>query len=275
LNETRVIMLTGCASGIGRRLATDLYARGHRIVATDIDQGSLEEWAREHWPDTDRTEVSRLDVREAESWEHALDRAEARFGRVDVLLNVAGHLVARWSHEMSLADVGLTLDVNVKGVVFGTNAVARRMIRDQGGHIVNVASIAGLTPVPGLAVYSASKHAVRAFSLSVAQELAPHGVSVTVVCPGPVDTPMVGSQLPRDEAALLFSGTRLLSVEEVSRAVIERVLTERPLEHLLTAPGSGQGQLAKLAGLLPELATWFGPLLARRGRRRQDDLRKS
>lgn len=275
MNDTRVMMLTGCASGIGRQLATDLYERGHRIVATDIDQEGLERWGRERWPDQERVELFRLDVREAESWERALDRATARFGRVDVLLNVAGYLVSRWSHEMSVSDAGLILDVNVKGVVFGTNAAVRRMIGWQGGHVVNIASIAGLAPVPGMAVYSASKHAVRAFSLSVAQELAPHGVSVTVVCPGPVDTPMVGSQLARDEAALLFSGTRLLSVEEVSRAVLERALKERPLELVLTAPGSGQGQLAKLAGLVPELASWVAPLLRRRGRRRQADLRKS
>jgi 3-oxoacyl-[acyl-carrier protein] reductase len=274
VKESRVMVLTGCASGIGRQLATDLYRLGHRIVATDVNDEGMREWGKTHWPDPDRVEVAKLDVREAESWEHVLDRAGERFGRVDALINVAGLLVARWAHEMSLAEVGLTIDVNVKGVMFGTNAAARRMIAQGGGHIVNVASIAGLTPVPGLAVYSASKHAVRGFSLSVAEELKRHGVFVTVVCPGPVDTPMLDQQLPFDEAALTFSGPRALTAEEVASAIIGRALVHRPMELVVTVPGSGQRQMAKLAGALPELATWLRPVLERKGKRQQKALRR-
>jgi len=274
VKESRVMVLTGCASGIGRQLATDLYRLGHRIVATDLNEDGMREWGRTHWPDSDRIEILKLDVREAESWERVLDRAFERFGRVDVLLNVAGLLVSRWAHEMSLAEVGLTVDVNVKGVMFGTNAATRRMIAQGGGHVVNMASIAGITPVPGLAVYSATKHAVRGFSLSVAEELKRHGVFVTVVCPGPVDTPMLDQQLPFDEAALAFSGPRALTAEEVASAIIGRALVHRPMELVITVPGSGQRPMAKLAGALPELATWLRPMLTRKGKRQQKALRR-
>ncbi|MFO0564237.1 MAG: SDR family oxidoreductase [Polyangiaceae bacterium] len=273
--ETRTICLTGCASGIGRQLATDLYRLGHRIVALDVDESAMREHGRTHWPDASRVEILRHDVREAERWEQVLDRAEQRFGRVDVLMNVAGYLVARWAHETSVADVGLTIDVNVKGVIFGTNAAARRMLRSGSGQIVNVASVAGIAPIPGIAVYSASKHAVRGFSLAVSEELRPHGVVVSVVCPGPVDTPMLDVQLPRDEAALTFSAARPLRVEEVSQAIIEKALLGRQLEVIIAAPRSGQTLLPKLAGALPGLLRTVRPLLTKTGRRHQDELRRA
>lgn len=274
MTKSLTVVLTGCASGIGRQLATDLYRLGHRIVATDVNEAAMREWGAVHWPDERRREIVAFDVRDAEAWERALDGAEARFGEVDVLMNVAGYLVARWAHETSVADVGLTVDVNVKGVMFGTNAAVRRMARQGRGHVVNVASIAGIAPIPGLAVYSASKHAVRAFSIAVAQEVREHGVFVTAVCPGPVATPMLDVQLPRDEAALTFSSARALAPEAVSTAIIERALSQKPLELVLPAPGSGQQLTAKVVGAWPELGSLVRPWLVRMGRKRQARLRK-
>jgi 3-oxoacyl-[acyl-carrier protein] reductase len=273
VSESKVVVLTGCASGIGRQLATDLYDQGHHVVATDLNEAPLRDWASTHWTDTERIEVQRLDVREAEAWESVLDKTRERFGKIDVVCNVAGMLVARWAHEMSLAEVGLTIDVNVKGVIFGSNAAARRMIEQGFGHIVNIASVAGIVAVPGLAVYSASKHAVRAFSLSISQELKRHGVYVTVVCPGPVATPMLDIQLPREEAALTFSAGRALTPEQVSKAIIEKAIGLRPLELVVPVPGSGQGQLVRLLGAFPELSTWLAPVLRRRGKRAQERMR--
>lgn len=269
VDESRVMMITGAASGIGRQLAGDLQRRGHQIVATDIDTERLREAARAEFPDEARTLCERLDVREGESWTALIEQAIDKFGRLDVLLNVAGHLVPRWAHEMTLAEVGLTVDVNVKGVIFGTNAAARRMIQQGSGHIVNVASIAGLVAVPGLAVYSASKHAVRAFSLAASQELKGHGVYVTVVCPGPVATPMLDAQLEHEEAALTFSASRALTAEEVSTAIIERALTNKPLEMTVTVPGSGQGMMARIAGAFPEVSSLARPIMTRIGKRNQ------
>jgi 3-oxoacyl-[acyl-carrier protein] reductase len=265
-------MITGAASGIGRQLARDLQRRGHRLIATDIDAERLREAAHSDFPDETRTLCERLDVREGESWTALIEQAIEKFGRLDVLLNVAGYLVPRWAHEMTLAEVGLTIDVNVKGVIFGTNAAARRMIQQGSGHIVNVASLAGLVAVPGLAVYSASKHAVRAFSLAVSQELKPHGVYVTVVCPGAVATPMLDAQLEHEEAALTFSAPRALTLEEleeVSTAILERALTNKPLELTVTVPGSGQGVMARIAGAFPEVSSLARPIMTRIGKRNQ------
>src|SRR6185312_10142222 len=193
----------------------------------------------------------------------------ARFGQIDVFLNVAGVLAVGWATETSEEVVDRTVDINVKGVVHATNAALRHMVPRRAGHIVNIASVAGLVPVPGLALYSATKHAVRAYTLAVAQEVREHGVHVTVVCPTLVRTPMFDAQVGREEANFVFSGPRALTADEVSAAILERVLPKKPLEAVLDVPFSGQGLVAKIGNALPGLAMVTGDLVARLGRRGQ------
>jgi 3-oxoacyl-[acyl-carrier protein] reductase len=259
---SRRILVTGCASGIGRELAKTLLKAGHQVLATDRVLALLQEAAR-GWPAA--AELRALDVTDPLAWEAAATTARQRFGGLDVLINVAGVLVPGWAHELTDEAVDLQLDVNIKGVVYGVRAVVPGMIAQGHGHIVNVASLAALAPVSGLAVYCASKHAVRGFSLSVALELRQHGIAVTVVCPDAVQTPMLDVQRDVEAAALTFSGPRVLTVREVSEA-ITRALEERPLELLL--PPS-RGWLAKLAELVPEAGRVLEPVLRRQGRRRQ------
>ncbi len=111
--------------------------------------------------------------------------------------------------------------------------------RDQAGH------------EPGLALYSASKYAVRAFSLAAAEDLRPHGVAVTTVCPDAVKTPMFDHQIGYREAALTFTAPKVLSVEEVSRVILGKVLARRPL---IVAIPRWRGWLARLADLFPSTA---------------------
>jgi 3-oxoacyl-[acyl-carrier protein] reductase len=267
------MLVTGGASGIGLELATELYGRGHRLLVADIDQRALAGRADERWRDRDRIALSHLDVRSPEQWQTAVDLAIARWGRLDTVVNVAGYLAPGWSHELSSDVVERTIDVNVKGVMHGTNAAARAMIPQKSGHIVNIASLAALVAVPGLAAYSASKHAVRAFSLAVAEELRPHGISVTVVCPGPVQTPMLDAQLHHDEAAMTFSAPRPLTPGEVTRAIVDRALAKRPLELTVTVPFSGQVTFARLINAVPNLAPLVSPIVARMGKSKQRKMR--
>ena len=138
---------------------------------------------------------------------------------------------------------------------------------------MNIASIAGLVPVPGIAIYSASKHAARAYSIAVAQEVRPHGVYVTAVCPTVVATPMMDIQIDRDEAAFTFSGGRALTAEEVVSAVLDQALVKKPLELVLPAPGTQQGTFAKLANVFPELGMRASARVAKLGRARQKKLK--
>jgi 3-oxoacyl-[acyl-carrier protein] reductase len=269
LNNSKVMILTGCASGIGRHLATELFRRGHRLLVSDLDLAALEAEAKGRFGNPDRVEIQKLDVRDPDAWERAIAAVVARWGRLDVVLNVAGYLAAGWAHEASGDEIERTIDVNVKGVIYGTRAAARQMIAQRSGHIVNIASLAAVAAVPGIAVYAASKHAVRGFSLAVAQELRPHGIAVTTVCPALVQTPMLDTQVVRPEAALTFATARPLSVEEVAAAVLGRGLEERPLELFITVPRTGQVVLSKLGNAFPALAARLAERLMQRGRENQ------
>jgi NADP-dependent 3-hydroxy acid dehydrogenase YdfG len=266
---SQVMVLTGAASGIGRTLVGALAGAGHRLLATDLDEARLREGALAlGWPES-RVLLRRLDVRDPVAWPAVVDLAFRTWGRLDVLLNIAGVLGASDCHLASAADVDLHLDVNAKGVIHGTRAAAARMVPQGHGHIVNMASLAALAPLPGMSLYAASKFAVRGFSLSAALELRARGVRVSVVCPDAVLTPMLDRQVACPAAAVAFSGFRILTAEEVVRAIVERVLPRRPLEVIL--PRS-RGWLARAVGLWPDLGFFLAPLLLRRGQNRQKAL---
>jgi 3-oxoacyl-[acyl-carrier protein] reductase len=271
----QVMVVTGCASGIGRALARALYEKGHSLLVTDVNEPGLRAAVEaDGLSDTSRVSVQRLDVRDATAWEAVVRHAVARWGRLDVLFNVAGFLVPVWAKDAKPEDVERTIDVNVKGLIFGTNAAVRQMVAQKHGHIVNVASIAGIVPVPGVAIYSASKHAARAYSIAVAQEVRQDGVFVTAVCPAVVATPMMDIQIDREEAALVFSAKRALSVDEVVAAIVDRALVSKPLELVVDVPGTAQVLVAKLGNLMPGLAMRLRDRVARAGGEHQQRLRK-
>lgn len=263
--RSQVLVITGAASGIGRHLVGEARSRGFRVLATDLRADALAEAAgADGWD----AEVRRrpLDVRDPLAWQEAVEDAWAAWRGLDVLVNCAGFLRPGWLLDTSPADVDLHLDVNVKGVIHGTRAAAAVMAREGRGHIVNIASLAGVAPVPGLSLYAASKFAVRGFTLSVADELAEHGVAVTALCPDAVQTPMLEVQRDREEAALTFSGGRVLTVEDIAAALFDEVLPRRPRELLLPRR---RGLLAKLASAAPGWSAYLLPRLRAKGRAAQ------
>ncbi|MFT5431769.1 MAG: NADP-dependent 3-hydroxy acid dehydrogenase YdfG, partial [Myxococcota bacterium] len=244
----RDFFLTGSASGIGRHLTTQLLAQGHRVTASDIDlEGLSSVAAKEGW-DKDRLRIVGLDVRDGVGWERALTAASETYGGLDVVMNIAGYLKPGYTHEFDPADIDRHFDINCKGVIHGTHAAAKLMVRQGRGHIINIASMAALAPIPGLPLYSASKYAVRAFSLAAAEELRPLGVAVTVVCPDAVATPMLDLQKDYAEAALTFSGSRVLTVQDIADVILGRILTKRPVEVAIPA---SRALLAKAANNFP------------------------
>ena len=161
----------------------------------------------------------------------------------------------------------LQLDVNSKGVIFGTQAAVRVMLEQGHGHIINIASLAGVAPVPGLALYSASKFAVRGYTLAAAFELREKNIKVTAICPDAVQTPMLDQQVNREEAAMTFSGSASpLTVEDIARAVFERALPKAPLE--ITLPLL-RGLMAKFGSAFPGSSFAMLNWLRSRGRQRQ------
>jgi 3-oxoacyl-[acyl-carrier protein] reductase len=266
------MVLTGCASGIGRHLTGALARNGHRLLATDLDEVALDAAAESEGWNAANVVRRKLDIRSETEWEAALDAAESELGGIDVLFNIAGFLQAAYVTDFTQRDLDLHFDVNAKGTMLGTRAAARRMVKAGSGHIVNIGSLASLAPVPGLSLYSASKFAVRGFTLAAATELRPRGVAMTLIMPDAVETPMLEKQIEKEEAALTFSGARPLTVGDIARMILDHVLPHRPLE--VTIP-QGRGLLARAANTAPELARVLAPVLLKKGKKRQEEIRSS
>lgn len=261
----RTVLITGCASGIGRHLAGCFAAVGEQVLATDVNEAGLRQAAAEDlWP-RDNVECRTMDVTSADAWQETIYHATKTHGSLDIVLNVAGYLKPGWLKDLDPGEIDRHFDVNVKGVALGSMLSAQVMTEQGRGHIINIASLAGLAPIPGLGLYSASKYAVRSLSLSLAAEVKASGVAVTVVCPDAVNTAMLAKQRDADAAALTFSGT-VLAVEDIGEAIFTRVLPERPLEIHLPRH---RGALARVADLFPSLHGRLDPFLRKQGRRRQ------
>lgn len=264
--QGQVALITGAASGIGRHLVGAFASRGYRVLATDLRTEVLHEVAsRDGWP-AGQVALGALDVTQRAGWEATLAQALTLHSRVDVLLNVAGVLKPGSVTSITAEEVNAHLDVNVKGVIHGTRVVGAHMAERGAGHIINLGSLASLAAVPGLALYSASKFAVRGFSIASAQELEKVGVAVTLMMPDAVETPMLELQVAYPEAALTFSGPRALTVADVEAAVFDVVLPRRPLEIALPA---SRGILSRVAVALPRLAMRVRPMLEKKGLREQ------
>ena len=187
--EDRVAVVTGAASGIGRAVALRLAREGARVVLGDIDPAGLRQTAAAI---SDVAITATLDVRDPASCEALVACAITRFGRLDVLCNIAGVLDFAALPDLTPERVDRTLGVNLLGVIQLTRAAMPHLLARRGA-IVNMASTAGLVGVPFNAAYCASKHAVLGFTRAVALEYASAGVRINAICPGGVNTPMIGS----------------------------------------------------------------------------------
>jgi NAD(P)-dependent dehydrogenase (short-subunit alcohol dehydrogenase family) len=257
-------LVTGGGRGLGARIAEVLAARGHVVHVTDVDGEAARETA-------DRLGggafSSTLDVRDADACEAAARTTAERAGRLAVWVNNAGVLFTGPAWTNTPEQRRLMLDVNVGGVMNGTVAAIGQMRGSGGGHVVNIASLAGLVAVPGETVYCGTKHAVMGFSLSTQADLRRAGVRdvrVSCICPDGIWTPMLHDRLDDPEAALSFTG-RLLAVDEVAAAV-DRVL-DRPRQ--VTAVPRWRGPQVRLLDALPGLSLRALPLVVGQGRRTQ------
>ena len=192
-----VAVVTGAASGIGEALARELARRGATVVLADrqaeeaaVVAASINAAAGASSGDATAESVE-LDVRDAEVFDRVLADTVARHGRVDYLFNNAGIGIGGPALAHTTEDWRYMIDVNLMGVVHGIQAAYPRMVEQGFGHIVNTASIAGLTACPGLVSYAAAKHAVVGITRALRVEAAEHGVRVGAFCPGFIRTPIL------------------------------------------------------------------------------------
>jgi len=186
--KDRVAVVTGGGSGIGAAMARAFAARGARLVLADIDEAALASVAGPLEAAGTAVLTVKTDVGDRAQVEALARAAEARFGAVHVVCNNAGIGTFGEIADATHADWEYTMRVNFWGVVHGVEAFAPRLIAQQGGHMVNTASMAGCVGMQWLGVYCASKFAVVGLSEALYRELGRHGVGVSVLCPMIVDT---------------------------------------------------------------------------------------
>jgi len=242
--EKKVAIVTGGASGIGRALCEALAARGATVVASDIRPAG---------------EMIATDVTNAAEVQALVDDSVRRHGRVDLMFNNAGIGVGGEIRDLTLEHWRAVIDVNLMGVVHGVAAAYPGMVRQGSGHIVNIASLAGLITSPGLAPYATTKGAVISLTNALRAEAEVYGVRASVVCPGFVDTNIyenaIGVKVNKDEMLKRLK-LPLLPVADAASAILRGVERNRGV---IVFPAS-----ARVMWRLTQFAPWLLRPLQRR-----------
>ena len=249
----KVAIVTGASSGIGLSVARLLVAQGARVVLVARTAATLEKEARALG---DAAAAFALDVQDLDALAGLPGRVVDRFGRLDIVVNNAGlnhrgHIETLTTKQ--LADI---ITTNLTAPIVLTRAAVPHL--ERGGSVIQVASIAGMVPVPGEATYSASKAGLRAFARAVASDLESRDIHVGCVCPGPVDTGFLGDLASVPDIVL---SQPMVTADEVAAEVL-RCITERIDEIALPRRS---GRLATMAYLMPDFAKRIRPVLEKRG----------
>jgi NADP-dependent 3-hydroxy acid dehydrogenase YdfG len=223
------VLITGATSGIGEATARILSRNKFRLILTGRRLDRLEKLKDELMSES-QAEIFLLnfDVREPEEVEKAVDSLKPPFDRIDILVNNAGLAVGLGAlPDGILEDWDRMLDTNVKGLLYVTRKIARKMIGQQSGHIINISSVAGKEVYPNGNVYCASKHAVQALTKSLRLELLSHNIKVSSVAPGAVNTEFSlvrfkGDQQRADQVYKGFIPLQAADVAEVIYFMITR-----------------------------------------------------
>jgi NAD(P)-dependent dehydrogenase (short-subunit alcohol dehydrogenase family) len=184
-------VVTGGASGIGRALCEGLARFGAQVTIVDLQTDLANRVAAEIRAAGGEAEAALLDVTDFQATEEVFKCVFKRTGRLDYVFNNAGIWMMGDANAFSLDDWNRLIDVNLRGTIHGTKAAYEIMIKQKSGHIINTASVAGLTPDPGCTAYASTKHAIVGLCKSLRVEASRHGVKVTALCPGVVETPLL------------------------------------------------------------------------------------
>ncbi len=264
----RVWFITGASTGFGRLLAEEVLKTGGKVIATarNIDKvADLEV----KYPEA--AKALALDVTDAGQVDSVVTQAFAQFGQVDVLVNNAGYGVAGAIEEVSEAEFMPMFDTNVFGLLKVTRAFLPHLRKQRSGHILNISSIGGLIGGQGIGMYNATKFAVEGLSEALAAELAPLGVRVTIIEPGPFRTDFLGR-------SGVIAKTRINDYDNTAgtmrkyfsendgkqkgdpvravQAMIQVVESPNPPLHLLLGGSALQRMRAKLDGWQKEISAW-------------------
>ena len=260
--KEKIIVMTGAAGGIGSAAARLFAQQGATLVLTDIAGEKLKELGEDLKNSGAQTLQVEHDVTDPESWQSLLERVKKEYGKIDVLLNIAGIVQPGVADRVTLDEIQRQVSINLLGTIYGCRAVLGVMKKQGFGKIINIASLGGIVPMPGEAIYCATKYAVRGYSLALHAEHHNSPVEITVVCPDSVDTPQLDYELLHDEAVLSFIGEPL-KPEKVAKGILKAVRKKKP-EILI--PG-GMGLICRIGMAFPRIFFLLVPLLEKMGRK--------
>ncbi|MGW7850053.1 SDR family oxidoreductase [Staphylococcus xylosus] len=192
--KNKVAIVTGASSGIGASIAETLSQHGVKVVLTGRNETRLSDVAKQ-LRENSQSEIDThiIDVTQKDEVAKLVKETENKFGRVDILVNSAGLMLSSAITDGDVEAWENMIDVNVKGTLYGINAVLPIFLNQSTGHIINIASISGFEVTKQSTLYSASKAAVHTITQGLEKELAKTGVRVTSISPGMVDTPLSGN----------------------------------------------------------------------------------
>jgi len=267
-NSPLVWFITGTSRGFGHEIVRAALRRGDSVIATSRKPQQV---AAEFPEASDRLLALAMDLRDPAQISRAVQAGLARFKRIDVLVNNAGHGLIGAVEEANDDEISSVHETNVFGLLRVTRAVLPHFRERRSGHVVNLSSISGLVGIPGFGIYNSTKFAVEGLSEALAQEVAPLGIRVTIVEPGPFRTDFLGGSLALTRRTLAdydqTSGrTRVGATERngnqpgdparAAEAIIKAVTSENPPLHLLLGHFAYDRATAKLDNLRQEFETW-------------------
>jgi NADP-dependent 3-hydroxy acid dehydrogenase YdfG len=217
--RNKVVVIAGASSGLGEATARHLASAGARLVLGARRLDRLEALSNEL--SLGGSAAVQTDVTDHAQVKELVDHAVRTHGRIDVMLNNAGLMPHSPLERVKIDDWNRTIDVNIKGVLYGIAAVLPHMKQQKAGHIINVSSVAGHKVGIGNAVYAATKHAVRALSEGLRQEVKPYNIRTTVISPGAVATELPNSITEPDVSENIhkFYEKFAISADSFARAI--------------------------------------------------------
>ncbi len=263
-----VWLITGCSSGLGLSLAAHVLARGHRVVATAREPATLDELAARH-PETCR--VLALDVTDAAQVRDVVARSAEAFGRLNVIVNNAGYGLVGAFEELGGEQIARSFNTNFFGALEVVRAALPILRAQRSGHIVNISAAAAIANYPGFSIYGATKCALEGVSESLAAELKPLGIKVTIVQPGPFRTGFIARSLERAGSHIAdydrTSGKFLRFLEtmegrqpgvpgKAAEAIMAAVESDSPPLRLVLGKYANEKARRKLADVEKELDAW-------------------